>query len=44
MNVQEKKMANLETLGEELSKLSLMEASELVKMLEEGSVLVPTSS
>lgn len=28
-------MANLETLGEELSKLSLMEASELVKMLED---------
>ncbi|MDA0712714.1 MAG: 50S ribosomal protein L7/L12 [bacterium] len=28
-------MANLETLGEELSKLSIMEASELVKMLEE---------
>lgn len=28
-------MSNLETLGEELSKLSLMEASELVKMLEE---------
>ena len=28
-------MANLETLGEELSKLSLMEASELVTMLEE---------
>lgn len=26
---------NLETLGNELSKLSLMEASELVKMLEE---------
>lgn len=28
-------MANLETLGEELSKLSIMEASELVKMLED---------
>lgn len=28
-------MSNLETLGNELSKLSLMEASELVKMLEE---------
>ena len=28
-------MANLETLGEELSKLSLMEAAELVKMLED---------
>jgi large subunit ribosomal protein L7/L12 len=28
-------MANLEILGEELSKLSIMEASELVKMLED---------
>lgn len=28
-------MANLETLSEELSKLSILEASELVKMLEE---------
>lgn len=28
-------MSNLETLGNELSKLSLMEAAELVKMLEE---------
>lgn len=28
-------MANLETLGEELSKLSILEASELVKMLED---------
>ncbi len=28
-------MANLETLGDELSKLSIMEASELVKMLED---------
>lgn len=28
-------MSNLEKLGEDLSKLSLMEASELVKMLEE---------
>lgn len=28
-------MSNLETLGEELSKLSILEAAELVKMLEE---------
>lgn len=28
-------MSNLQNLGEELSKLSLMEAAELVKMLEE---------
>ena len=28
-------MSNLETLGNELSKLSLMEAAELVKMLED---------
>ncbi len=28
-------MANLETLGEELSRLSILEASELVKMLED---------
>lgn len=28
-------MSNLEKLGEDLSKLSLMEASELVKMLED---------
>ena len=28
-------MANLETLGNELSNLSLMEASELIKMLED---------
>ena len=28
-------MANLETLGDELSKWSIMEASELVKMLED---------
>jgi large subunit ribosomal protein L7/L12 len=31
----EDNMASLETLGEELSKLSIMEASELVKMLED---------
>lgn len=28
-------MSNLETLGEELSKLSILEAAELVKMLED---------
>jgi large subunit ribosomal protein L7/L12 len=28
-------MANLETLGEELSKLSILEAADLVKMLED---------
>lgn len=28
-------MSNLQTLGEELSKLSILEAAELIKMLEE---------